>query len=397
MSKQRMGNKKRPSGPYHQLLITAARGTEKMLAQELKELNIGNKHKEVPGGITCRAPFKEAMKTCLWSRLANRALLELGHATISGQDELYEWIKSLEIERVLSPSETFAVRARAKDKHFKNTHFLALKVKDAIVDRARERLGSRPSVDTAKPNQRFLIHLFDNQARLYISISGNPLFQRGYRLANTRAPLKETLAAALLRFSKWDPQQPLHDPFCGSGTIPIEAAMIAANQAPGLKRDFAFRSWPIFDHRAQQHWEGLVGTAKGARLRSRVEIIGSDREAYAIRAARKNATQAGVTDSLRFFEADARTTQALQPPGHFIANLPYGTRIKGSEGGFIRLHERFVAQIRDYPNHTLTMLSTPKLLKQGVHLKPDQRLPIANGQIDCQMARYRFFNARSKG
>ncbi|HET9451610.1 MAG TPA: THUMP domain-containing protein, partial [Aggregicoccus sp.] len=208
------------------LFATTARGTEDLLAEELVELG-ARRIRQDRGGVRFMASLDEALKVCLWSRIAMRVLYPLGEFEAKGAEGLYAAVASVPWEQHLTPSHTFAVEATLKDSEHSHSGFVALKVKDAIVDRMRQKSGSRPDVDTKNPHVSVVAHLVKEKLSLSLDLCGEPLHRRGYRVRPTPAPLKETLAAALLRSAGYTGQEPLVDPMCGSGTLLIEAGLIA--------------------------------------------------------------------------------------------------------------------------------------------------------------------------
>lgn len=225
------------------LFATAARGTEDLLADELKELG-ARRIRQDRGGVRFMATLDEALMVALWSRIAMRVLYPLGAFEARGAEGLYEAAASIPWEEHLTPEHTFAVDATLKDSEHSHSGFVALKVKDAIVDRMRDTKGARPDVNTRDPDIRVVAHLARETLSLSLDLCGEPLHRRGYRVRPTPAPLKETLAAAVLRAANYTGTEGLVDPMCGSGTLLIEAGLIARRRAPGLNRDFAVERWP---------------------------------------------------------------------------------------------------------------------------------------------------------
>jgi putative N6-adenine-specific DNA methylase len=231
------------------LYATATRGTEPFLAEELEACGC-KRIRQDRGGVRFMADLDEVLRVCLHSRVAMRVLYPLGSFEVQGAEGLYEAAREVAWEDWLTPRMTFAVEATLKDSEHTHTGFVALKLKDGIVDRLREKLGRRPDVDSRDPDVRVVAHLAKTQLSLSLDLCGEPLFKRGYKLKQTVAPLKETLAAAMLLASKYTGEEPLVDPLCGSGTLVIEAGYIATRRAPGLKRRFALEDWPQFAARA---------------------------------------------------------------------------------------------------------------------------------------------------
>jgi 23S rRNA G2445 N2-methylase RlmL len=366
-------------------LATAIRGTEPALDAELAELGV-SRRREVPGGIEFRGGIELAMRVCLWSRIAGRVLLELGRDELRNERQLYPSVRSLPLGGFFDADHTLAVTFTAKSGLVRNTMFAAMVVKDAIVDHVRDRQGRRPDVDREQPDVRMVVNLREHLAVYYIELNGAPLHHRGYRLEQGEAPLKETLAAALLRFARWDGRRPLHDPFCGTGTIVLEAAMIATDMAPGLLRPMGFERWPFFAERMAPAWAALRDEATQRRLpKVRGVIGGSDRDNAVITTARANAARAGI-DGIVFFHGDARQLSPLRGGGTLVANPPWGERM-GREGASEELLGEFAARWATFTDHTLTMAVTDPAIR-AFGRKADRLAKISHGKIPLRFAHY---------
>jgi 23S rRNA G2445 N2-methylase RlmL len=308
--------------------VTCARGTEGPLRRELVEL-----HARAPrgdaGGVSFEGELRHALRVCLWSRVGMRVLLELGAFEAADATDLYEGVRAVDWREHLDQHHTVAVSATVRDNPaLAHSGYAALKVKDALVDALRDRLGARPDVDPVDPDVRVVLHLDGRQARLYLDLVGEPLHRRGYRVAMTEAPLKETLGAAVLALAGADPQRPFCDPMAGSGTLAIEQALRARGIAPGLRRRFGFERWPARGHLAA--WAQLRDEARAAvRPAAPAPIHARDLVPAAIEAARQNAAAAGVAGDITFAvgAADAPDLRLPQPGGLLCTNPPYGERV----------------------------------------------------------------------
>ncbi len=273
------------------LFATAARGTEALLAAELEALG-AKKVRQGRGGVRFSANLLEALRICIWTRIAMRVLYPLGEGEAIGAQGLYDAVAGVPWEEHLTADSTFAVDSTLKDSEHDHSGFVSLKVKDAIVDRLRDKLGARPDVDTKDPDVRIVAHLVRNQLSLSLDLCGEPLHRRGYRVRPTVAPLKENLAAAMLAAVGYVGTEPLFDPMCGSGTLLVEAGMIAGNRAPGAWRKFGVERWPHLGEEASGMLLDLKSDAVKAQRPIAHPISGCDKDEEAFEAATRNVAAA---------------------------------------------------------------------------------------------------------
>ncbi|NLV23676.1 MAG: bifunctional 23S rRNA (guanine(2069)-N(7))-methyltransferase RlmK/23S rRNA (guanine(2445)-N(2))-methyltransferase RlmL [Deltaproteobacteria bacterium] len=374
---------------------TAAKGLEKPLAEELKGFGALAVRVET-GGAAFTGTLESAYRACLWSRLASRVLLPLSVFPAVTPEQLYDGIRAIDWRRHLDPEGSLAVDCAIFRSRIKHSHFAALKAKDAIVDQFRESCGVRPSVATEQPELRINLYLKCNRLTVSLDLSGDSLHRRGYRDQQVEAPLKENLAAALLFLSGW-PQLAagggiLVDPMCGSGTIPIEAALIAADTAPGLLRSyFGFFGWKGHD---APLWARLTEEAHGRRRthKGKERIFAFDKSAAAIAAARRNAAVAGVEGIIRFGQSDIAV---LPPPpaigegqGLVVVNPPYGERL--AHGDLKSLYRLLGQRLRDlFPGWRIGLLTGSGALARELSLPLESTLPLYNGPIECALYGYR--------
>jgi putative N6-adenine-specific DNA methylase len=341
------------------------------------------------------------MRLNLHSRLSQRVLLELWHGPYRAEQDLYEAAATVPWEEWFATRDSFKIELTAHQSPLKSLNFAALRIKDAVADRFRDRSGARPDVDTQRPVARIFGHLAADALTLYIDTSGEPLFKRGWREDKGEAPLKETLAAAMLAASGWDATLPLYDPCCGSGTIAIEAAQIACNIAPGLLRRFGFER--LKPHSASD-WNALKAEAQAARRAPTAPVFGSDVAFRMVDFAQRNAERAGVADAVQLRGGDA--LQRMPPsetPGLLLLNPPYGERIEaggvagpgrgGREQAQMENAGDFFAQLashwkRNYPGWTAWVLSPDAKLPTRMRLKESRRVPMWNGPIECRLFRF---------
>jgi len=316
----------------HRFFVTAARGTEGPLRREIAALRIAGARGDT-GGVWFEGPLEMGFAVCLHARVAMRVLVMVGEFQADSADALYAGVRAIDWSPWLNARTTLAVSADVSDQpNLHHTGFAALKVKDAIVDALRDKLGARPNVNPRDPDVAIRLHMRGTEARLFLDLSGEPLHRRGYRVAMTDAPLKENLAAAVLALGRVDTDRPFVDPMAGSGTLAIEQALAARRIAPGLSRRFGFERWPSFAGEApRQAWERLREQARAQQLPAAPEpIVCADRFRDAVEAAQQNAAAAGVAEDLTFEVAEAREATPRWPNGNLVMNPPYGERLMGA-------------------------------------------------------------------
>jgi putative N6-adenine-specific DNA methylase len=390
-----------------QIFLPCAAGVEDLLAAEVHELTglMGQDLLTRRGGVMARASWRDAMLLNLHSRLAQRVLVQLSYTDYRNEQDLYRAAADVAWEIWFTPKQSIKVEVTAQHSPLTSLNFAALKIKDAVCDRFRDRAhGVRPDVNTQWPDVRIYAHLTTDTCSLYIDTSGEPLFKRGWREDKGEAPLKETLAAAMIAASGWadgdDDLLPLYDPCCGSGTIAIEAAQIACNIAPGSLRRFAFEKYIPF----QQHvWDGIKQEAAAAVVKpepgQKPLIYGSDVAHRMVDFAQRNAERAGVADVIEFRGGDA--LQRMPPsdsPGVMLLNPPYGERIAvaGVAARELAVTEdggEFFSQLathwkKNYSGWTGWILTPDLKLPSKMRLKESRRVPMWNGPIECRMFRF---------
>ena len=423
------------------LFLPCAAGVEGLLAGEVARLLPGAAASMRRGGVELAGGAHEAMALNLGSRLAQRVLWRVAEAPYRSEDDLYALACSVRWADWVTPTQTIKVDVTAQRAPLKSLNFAALRIKDGVCDVMREAAGARPSVDTRRPDLPLLLHLTERHATLYVDTSGEALFKRGWREDKGEAPLKETLAAAMLAAAGWQGREsdgPLLDPVCGSGTIAIEAAQIACGIAAGSQRRFAFeRLTPFRETGMQRQWRDLREAARAAEHPSAVPIHAGDVSFRMTDFAARNAERAGVRSAIDLKTADV--LQRLPPAEHgtMMLNPPYGERIEpkgsrgepvqrsGSRGGteqplgpraeaesWLDPHDQpvhrsgaregfedgasaqdFFARLaahwkRTYPGWTAWVLSPDMKLPQAMRLKESQRVPMWNGPIECRLFRF---------
>jgi putative N6-adenine-specific DNA methylase len=407
------------------LFLPCAAGVEALLAGEVARLLPDAAARALRGGVGLDGGVGEVMQLNLESRLAQRVLIEVAEGAYTHENDLYALAHGIDWTLWISPRQTLRVDTTAQRSPLRSLNFAALRIKDAVCDQLREATGERPSVDTRHPDLQLVLHLGPERATLYVDSSGEPLFKRGWRADVGDAPLKETLAAAMLAAAGWrgtpDAGGALHDPCCGSGTIAIEAAQVACGIAPGLLRHFAFeRLAPFSPAEVQAQWQRLKAAAKARVHPSAVPIFASDVAFRMVDFARRNAERAGVADAITFNGGDAleRPAPPLSPglPGTLMLNPPYGERIEvlGKAGVraarpsaedratpddfFPRLAAHWKrAYTGQAPGWTAWVLSPDMKLPGAMRLKEARRMPMWNGPIECRLFRFDLVAGSMRG
>jgi putative N6-adenine-specific DNA methylase len=365
--------------------VPCPRGLEAVLADELRHLGAGDVS-PADGGAGCAGDFGLALSVNLESRIASRVLWEVGAGAYRDEKDLYELVASLPWPARFAARKTIRVNVAATLSPLTSLEFATLRIKDAVCDRFRRDTGERPSVDKQRPDVRIHAYLTRDACTLYLDTSGEPLFKRGYRRPGAEAPIRENLAAGLLALAGWRGDAPLLDPMCGSGTIAIEAALLAADAAPGAWRDFGFRHLAWFDG---PRWQRLRDRARQRRRESiPVPVVGRDRDARAIAAARAHAEAAGVAGIVSFEVADVLRADAPRPPGVIVSNPPYGVRLEAADAMAAFYPKLGDALKQRFAGWTAWLLSGDPRLPSLIGLRPSRRTPLFNGALECRF--YRF-------
>ena len=383
-----------------EFLARCAGGFEEVLAKELVALGC-KRVKSIKGGALFAGEYADGLRACLWSRAATRILMEIVRTSAHSADTLYAGVRKVPWDKIIAPGATIAMHASGQNSALRNTQFTAVKVKDAVCDKLVDTRGARPDVDGDDPDFPVDVVIFRDRATVYLNLSGPVLHKRGYREpgVQTEAPLKETLAASMLLAAGWDEMLAdgvgFADPMCGSGTLPIEAALIATNTAPGLLRNrWGFESYLRHD---QALWDQLVAQAEEARIPSwelGVRIIGSDVDAAAVEVARANAERAGVGELVELYVDDAanlatriKRGRRLQA-GLVACNPPYGYRLNSGEslsGVYKALGEATDKLGGDW---RLATISPDPGIDAGLGRAPLKAIPCHNGPLSTDLRIY---------
>jgi putative N6-adenine-specific DNA methylase len=363
------------------------RGLEAPLAAELDALGASD-ITATDGGAAFAGPIQIAYRANLESRLASRILWRVGHGPYRDENDVYDLARALDWPRWFRVDRTLRVDVTASRSPLTSLEFATLRIKDAVCDRHRAAGGVRPSISKDRPDVRVHAYLTATDASFYLDTSGEPLFKRGYRRESADAPLRENLAAGLLRLAGWQPGTPLLDPMCGSGTIAIEAAMIALDLAPGLKRTFGFQKLSWYDGPA---WQRIKQPAqRRAKPVAPLPIWASDNDATAIHQCSENIAAAGIEGAIVVERADALTRTAPAPAGVIVSNPPYGVRLADS-GALAALYPQLGDALkRRYAGWTAYLLSGDTRLPKLIGLKASRRTPLFNGALECRLYEYRL-------
>ncbi|MFP1791637.1 bifunctional 23S rRNA (guanine(2069)-N(7))-methyltransferase RlmK/23S rRNA (guanine(2445)-N(2))-methyltransferase RlmL [Lonsdalea quercina] len=376
------------------LFASTARGLEELLKSELEALGAQD-CAVVQGGVHFQGDDRLVYQSLMWSRLASRILLPLNEFNVYSDLDLYLGVQAVDWSTIFSVDKTFAVHFSGTNDEIRNSQYGALKVKDAIVDSFTRRTGQRPDVAKQQPDIRINVFLQREKASVAIDLSGDGLHMRGYRELAGQAPLKENLAAAIVLRSGWENGTPMVDPMCGSGTLLIEAAMIAADRAPGLHRHhWGFLAWQQFDPTL---WKEVTTEAQ-QRARAGMQatasrFFGSDNDRRVIDIARANARRAGVSDLIRFDVCDAiqlKNPLPEGPTGTVLSNPPYGERLE-SEPALIALHNMLGRIMKaSFGGWQLSLFSASPELLSCLQLRADRQFKAKNGPLDCVQKNYQL-------
>lgn len=375
---------------------TTVRGIEPMLQKELEALG-AQKIEPAQGGVAFEGDKALGYRANLWLRTALRVLKPVAELQVNSPDDLYRGALTVDWTKYLTETGTLAVFANVRDNpSLTHSKYAALKTKDAVCDFFRDRTGVRPSVDVDNPQLPLDLYISGPLAVISIDMSGESLHRRGYRLARVEAPLRETLAAAIISFSGWDGTTPFIDLMCGSGTLPIEAALLATNRAPGLGRSFAFERARDFD---RPLWESIKKEAENklARKLPGGMIQAFDKESSAIAQAKENARRAGVFDLIEFRVQElGQFAPPREGPGVIVVNPPYGERIgdeKNLEALYEKIGDTFKQKAQGYTGWVFT--GNLRLAKK-VGLRSARRITLWNGPIESRLLEFELYAASRK-
>ena len=376
------------------LFATTAKGLEDLLALEIQELGIED-FKQAKAGVYFNGTAEQALTMCMWSRIANRVLLQIAQFDAPTEDDLYAEIQQINWQDYIKPTQTFAIDCSVSHSQINHNKYAALKTKDAIVDQFRDDTGDRPNVETDQPDVRLNLYIHNDKASLSLDLSGDSLHKRGYRIEGEHAPLKENLAAAILMRCQWPKRakdgEALVDPMCGSGTLIIEAAMMAADIAPGIIRDYyGFTSWQYFD---ESLWEKIKKDAlqrREAGLKTLSSITGYDASRHAVKAAEVNLRAIGLLPHVHVEKRDISEANVRKQDdkGILIVNPPYGVRLSNKDE-VNELYELLGHQFqKEFKGWDASVFTDSLELGKSIPLRAHKIHTLYNGALECKLLHF---------
>lgn len=367
-------------------------GLEPVLAEELLSLGATDIEK-VNRAVTFRGDRELLYRVNYCSRTALSVLMHVADFRIRTKDDLYREGSKIEWERYLGTEDTFSIVPVVNSGHFSHTGYPGLLLKDAVADYFRKKYSKRPSVDTNDPTILINLHISNDNVAISIDSTVVPLFKRGYRQEQAVAPLNEVLAAGILLLSGWKSSVPLLDPMCGSGTFPIEAALLASNTPPGkLRKFFGFQKWKDYDG---ELFERMRNDADSKIVKPGIQISGSDISPLAVEQSRVNAEKAGLKDFVTFETSDFSRLKAETDNGFLFINPPYGERLLPDETD--TLYSMIGSTLKhNFPGTTAWMISSNKESLKHVGLKPAEKHILFNGALECVLLKYTMYSGSKK-
>ncbi len=361
---------------------TCPRGLESVLREELLALGLAG-IEIVPGGAMFKGTFIRGIEANLESRVASRVMLQVAIGTYRGEDDIFALAKRVNWHDAFPVEQTIKVQVTAILSPLQSIDFIALKVKDAICDVFREAIGTRPNVETSQPNQRIHVFLNRDQCTLYLDVSGESLFKRGYRREGLAAPIRENLAAGILKLIEWTADEPLLDPMCGSGTFITEALLMAMNAAPGLRRRNAFERWSDCPN---EEWHAMKDAARARiALPEGLRLYARDASAEAVAQTRAHVAALGGTSVVDFAVCEALSLEAPTKSGVMVANPPYGVRLS-SEKELAELYPQFATLLKTrFDGWEANFITADLTMPSGLGLKAMRKTPLRNGALDCRL------------
>lgn len=375
----------------YEITVKTLFGLEQLLADEIIHLG-GSDTEPHNRAVTCFGDDELLYSLNLKSRLALKVLKPIHKFRVKSERDLYVRVKDLNWKEIISNDNTFAVESIVNSPSFNHANFVALKVKDAIVDQLRQKTGSRPDIDKHAPDIQINVHISNEDCVISLDSSGNSLHKRGYRTAQVDAPLNEVLAAGMLIISGWDGKTDFYNPMCGSGTLAIEAGMMAKNIPPGIRRSFSFFNWPGFK---EQLWKRILTDAVENVRKSECGIFAGDSDLKAVNITRNNIANAGLTEDIFIKKEDFFGIKNKSNGGVIILNPPYGERLKFTE--ISEFYKKIGDKLKkDFTGFTAWVLSSNLNALKRVGLRPSRKVTLFNGKLECKYHKFELFAGKGK-
>lgn len=375
------------------IVIKTLFGLENLLADEIKYIGANN---IIIGkrSVTCEADNELIYKINLHSRFGIRVLKLIDSQIVRNENDLYEFIKRIEWEKIFKKHDTFAIDSTVHSDNFNHSNYVALKAKDAIADRLREKWNYRPDVDKYDPDILIHVHVSMDECNVLIDSTGESLHKRGWRISQNDAPLNEILAAALVKFSNWDYEKTLIDGMCGSGTILMEAAAMATNTPPGLKRNFLFQKWNDYD---EGLFNKIVNEAKQIiKNNINLDIRGIEISQKSFYISKKNLSNSGFDKYIKLINGDFFKLNLELKDSIIILNPPYGERIEVDEE-LNTFYKSIGGKLKyDYSGNTAWVFSSNFVAMKQIGLKPSQKIILYNGALECRYSKFDLFDGKLK-
>ena len=372
-----------------ELIAKTFMGLEQVLAKELTQLGANNV--QIGRRMVSFTGDKEMMYRANFQlHTAIRVLKPIAHFKAKSAEDMYEEVKKIDWSKYILSGKTFSVDSVVYSEEFTNSRFVTYKVKDAIVDQFRERVGTRPNISVSNPDIRLNIHVAEDDATLSLDSSGESLHRRGYRQESVEAPLNEVLAAGMILMTGWTGETDFIDPMCGSGTLPVEAALIARNISPGVfRKEFAFEKWPDFD----QELFDMIYNDDSQEREFTHHIYGYDTDMKAVNTARMNVAAAGLSRDVTIGQLDFKDFTQPKEKSIMVMNPPYGERISTPNllGTYKMIGERLKHQ---FIGNEAWILSYREECFRQIGLKPSIKIPVYNGSLECEFRRYQMFDGK---
>jgi len=367
-------------------------GFEELLAEELE--SIGATDIELlTRAVRYRGDTELLYRSNLVLRTAIKILKPIATFTVHDDKQLYEKVRSIDWSEYLMPIDTFAIDGITHSNYFNHSKYVALKTKDAIADQFRDKYNKRPSVDIENPDVRVSVHIADTTCTISLDSTGRSLGKRGYKTSQVYAPLSEVLAAGIILLSEWDRETDFIDPMCGSGTIPIEAALIARNIPSGCFREFTFENWNDFD---EDLWEKIREEEFGKICEFEGNIVGYDVDPKAIEISRANAGRADLDDMIIFEKNDFVTGEPKYKLGHIVMNPPYGERLE-EDNDMLEFYGELGTKLKHYYEGSDAWIISANLRAlKFVGLRPSRKIKLFNGPLECRLQKFELYKGSKK-